>query len=68
MAIQDAGIDGGATALAIATRAYGERWYVGLLVSRLKNIETTDQNVYFNGTGVEVYAQWGFRDRWWSIV
>ncbi len=67
MAIQDAGIDGDATALAIATRAYGERWYVGLLVSRLKNIETTDQNLYFNGTGVEVYAQWEIRDRWWLI-
>jgi len=67
MAIQDAGIDGDATALAIATRAYGERWYVGLLVSRLKNIETTDQDLYFNGTGVEVYAQWEFRNRWWLI-
>ena len=67
MAIQDAGIDGDATALAVATRAYGDRWYAGLLVSRLENMETTDQRRYFNGTGVEIYSQWEFKKDWWLI-
>ena len=67
MAIQDVGIDGDATALAIATRMYGNRWYAGLLVSRLDNMHTTDQGRYFNGKGAELYAQWEFREKWWLI-
>ena len=67
MAIQDVGIDGDATALAITTRMYGNRWYAGLLVSRLENMETTDQGRYFDGSGVEFYAQWEFRENWWLI-
>jgi hypothetical protein len=67
MAIQDAGIDGDARALALTTRMYGNRWYVGVLFSRLENMETTDQNRYFDGTGIELYAQWEVRDNWWLI-
>ena len=66
-AIQDAGIEGDATALAISTRMYGNRWYAGLLVSKLNNMQTTDQNRYFNATGVELYAQWEVMDNWWLI-
>jgi outer membrane protein N len=62
-----AGIDGDAEALAIATRAYGERWYVGILVSRLHNMEVTNEQRYYNGTGVELYAQYEFRKHWWLI-
>ena len=36
-----------------------------LVFSRLENIETTDQFLYFDGTGAELFAQWQFRDRWW---
>ena len=60
-----AGISGDARALAVAFKTYGDRWLVSLVYSRLENIETTDQSRYFDGTGMELFAQWQFRDRWW---
>ena len=65
--IRAAGIDGDAEALAISTRAFGDRWYVSLLYSVLKNMEITDQGRYYNARGFELYAQWEFRDNWWLI-
>ncbi|NNK37556.1 MAG: hypothetical protein HKP03_03690 [Xanthomonadales bacterium] len=65
--VEAAGIDGHAKALALAFRTYGERWYAALVLARLENVETTDQNKYVNGEGAEFYAQWQFRDRWWLI-
>lgn len=65
--IAAAGIDGDARALALAFRNYGERWYAALVLARLENIETTDEKLYVNGEGAELYAQWQFRDRWWVI-
>lgn len=61
------GIDGDATALVIGTRWYGERWYVGTVVSRLENHETTDQGTYFDGRGWEVYAQYNLLGNWWAV-
>ena len=36
-----------------------------MVLSRLKNIETTNEGKYFNGRGAELFAQWEFRDKWW---
>lgn len=66
-AIVAAGIDGDATALAIATRAYGDRWYASILYSRLDNMEVTDQGKYVNVQGLEAYVQWEARENWWLI-
>lgn len=66
-AIQAAGIDGDATALALATRLFGDTWYAALLVSQLENMEVTELGQYFDATGVELYAQWEFRRNWWLI-
>lgn len=65
--IRAAGIDGDAKALAISTRAFGDRWYVSVLYSNLENMEVTDQGRYFNAHGFELYAQWEFRKEWWLI-
>jgi predicted porin len=65
--IKSVGIDGDAEALALAFRKFGDRWYAALVVAWLDNINTTDQQKYVNGRGVEFYAQWEFRDRWWLI-
>ena len=67
MAILNAGIDGDASALAFTTRAYSNRWYAALLFSRLRNMEVTNEGRYFNGTGIEFYAQWEFKENWWLI-
>ena len=66
-AVRDAGIDGDAIALALSTRMFGERWYASLLLTRLENVETTDLDRYFNGDGIEVYAQWEVFPKWWLI-
>ncbi len=62
-----AGIDGDAIAAAVSARAFGDRWYVSLLISRLENIETTDIGRYVNADGIEVYGQWEVRKNWWLI-
>ena len=61
------GIDGDATALAVSTRAFGDRWYASLLYTRLENMEVTNEGKYFNGQGLELYGQWEFRKNWWLI-
>lgn len=66
-ALNTIGIDGDATAAIIGARWYGDAWYVGTVVSRLKNHETTGKNIYFDGTGWEVYAQYNLYKRWWAV-
>lgn len=63
--MDQAGISGDAVAWALAFKTYGERWLASLVYSRLKNIETTNEARYFDGTGIELFAQWQLRDRWW---
>ena len=63
--VRNAGIDGDAQAVALAFKSTGDRWFASLVLSRLDNIETTDQNKYFNGYGGELFGQWEFVDRWW---
>lgn len=59
------GISGDARALLVGTRGFGERWYAGLVFSRLENHETTDEGIYFDGWGSEFYGQYQVYDRWW---
>ena len=59
------GIDDDAVALLAGSRWFGERWYTGLTVSRLVNHETTDENIYFDGSGVELYSQYQVQGPWW---
>lgn len=66
-AIVAAGIDGDAEALAISSRWSGDKWYASLVWTRQDNHATNDQNLYVDGNGVELYAQWEFRDRWWLV-
>jgi outer membrane protein N len=61
------GIDGDATALILGARWFGENWYIGSVVSRLNNHETTEQDIYFDGTGWEVYGQYRVHKQWWAV-
>jgi hypothetical protein len=65
--LRDIGIKGDARAVIIGTRGFGDRWYAGLIVARLENHETTDEGIYFDGWGSELYAQYQFLDRWWLV-
>lgn len=62
------GIDDDAVALLAGTRLFGERWYTGLTISRLVNHEATDENIYFDGSGVELYSQFQVQGPWWLIA
>ncbi len=65
--LRDIGITGSARALLLGTRAFGDRWYTGLVVSRLQNHETTDDGIYFDGWGSEFYGQYRLFDRLWIV-
>ena len=65
--LREAGIDGDARAIALGFKTSGDRWFVGAVYSQLDNIETTDQQKYFNGKGFEIFGQWQFKDRWWLL-
>jgi predicted porin len=66
-ALNSIGLTGDAEAVLLGTRAFGERWYAGLTLSRLKNHMTTDKGNYFDATGAELYSQYQLRDRLWLI-
>ena len=61
------GLTGDAEAVLLGTRAFGDRWYAGLTLSRLKNHMTTDEGNYFDALGAEFYSQYQVRDRLWLI-
>ena len=67
-ALKANGIDGDATALIFGARWFGDDWYIGSVVSRLKNHETTEADIYFDGTGWEVYGQYRVYKRWWAVA
>jgi predicted porin len=64
-AIRAAGLDGDAQAFLLGTRHFGEKWYLGTVVSRLLNQEATDKGIYFDGWGWEVYGQYQLREKIW---
>jgi hypothetical protein len=61
------GISGSARAILVGTRAFGDRWYAGFTFSNLKNHETTDQGIYFDGWGSEFYGQYRLTEHVWLI-
>ena len=63
--VREAGINGNAEAFLIGTRWYDERWYLGTLLSRLQNHETTDEGIYFDGWGLELYGSYELANQLW---
>jgi predicted porin len=56
-AVRAAGLDGDARALLAGLRWLSGRWHVATTLARLRDHEATDQHVYFDGWGSELYAQ-----------
>jgi hypothetical protein len=48
-------------------RWFSDKWYLATTVARLRNHETTDEDVYFDGWGWEVYGQYNLHKRWWAV-
>ena len=65
--LKNIGISGNARATIAGVRTFGKRWYAGMVVARLENHETTDDSIYFDGWGSELYAQYKVHDRVWLI-
>jgi hypothetical protein len=61
------GLSGSANATLIGIRSFGDRWYAGILASRLQNHETTDEGNYFDGWGSEFYAQYRIAGPVWFV-
>jgi len=66
--IINAGIRGDAEALLIGTRWFDDNWYIGGIISRLKNHETTNEKIYFNGTGMELFGQYQIANDVWGML
>jgi predicted porin len=65
--LRRSGIDGDEQAFLLGTRWFDDDWYLGLTVSRLVNHATTDEDIYFDGWGGEVYAQYRiYKDLWFT--
>lgn len=52
------GITGDAQAMLIGTRWFSEDWYIGAIVARLLNHESTENLNYFDAWGSEFYVQY----------
>ena len=63
--LKKAGIDGDQQALLIGTRMFDDDWYLGLTVSRLLNHQTTEQKIYFDSWGGELYGQYQIYPKLW---
>ena len=61
------GIDGDARALVLGTRVFGDKIYLATTVSFLENQETTDEGIYFDGWGWEVFSSYNLHKQWWAI-
>ena len=61
------GLAGDAQALLVGTRGFGDRWYAGLVAARLQNHETTDDGIYFDGWGSELYLQYRVTGPVWFV-
>jgi hypothetical protein len=64
-AIRNAGLEGDAQATLLGIRQAGEKLYLSTVVSRLLNQETTDEGIYFDGWGWELYSQYQLREKIW---
>jgi hypothetical protein len=61
------GLAGDAQALLVGTRGFGDHWYAGLVAARLQNHETTDDGIYFDGWGSELYLQYRVTGPVWFV-
>jgi len=62
------GIDGDAQAGVLGVRWFSDKWYLATTVARLRNHETTDEDIYFDGWGSEVYGQYNVYKLWWAVA
>ncbi len=65
--LQTSGIDGDAQAGILGVRWFADKWYLATTLARLRNHETTDQDIYFDGWGWEVYGHYNLYKNWWAV-
>ncbi len=68
LALKPYGIDGDAKAAIVGVRGFSDKWYLATTLARLKNQETTDEDIYFDGWGWEVYGHYNLHKQWWVVA
>ena len=66
--LSSSGIDGDAQAGIFGVRWFSDNWYLATTVARLRNHETTDEDIYFDGWGSEVYGHYNVYKLWWAVA
>jgi len=61
------GLDGDSQALVVGTRRFGDHYHMATTLARLENHETTDEGIYFDGWGWEMFSSYNFTNRWWLV-
>ena len=61
------GITGDARALVVGTRIFGDKIYLATTVAFTENHETTDEGLYYDGWGWEVFSSYELFKDWWAI-
>ena len=61
------GITGDDRALVLGTRIFGDKVYLATTVAFTENHETTDEGLYFDGWGWEVFSSYELFKDWWAI-
>ncbi len=60
-----AGLSGDLSAWLVGARWFNDDWYLGATWSKTSNLQATDELTFFDGEGVELYAQFKvFADIW----
>jgi outer membrane pore protein F len=67
-ALAAAGIDGDSRALILGVRRISEKWYLGTTISHTSNLHTTDQGIYFDGLGWEVFGDFQLTTKVWFVT
>lgn len=58
-------LGGDAQAYLLGVRKFTEDWYVAFGIARMLNHETTDEGIYFDGWGSELYAHLRVKEKVW---
>jgi predicted porin len=66
--LKSSGIDGDAQAAIAGMRWFSDKWYLATTLARLVNHETTDEDIYFDGWGWEVYGHYNLHKNWWGVA
>jgi predicted porin len=61
------GLDGSMSTLLLGSQWIAENWYLAATLSRSANLQMTNTQQYFEGTGIELYGQYQLFSNIWLL-